>query len=529
MSSWIVEPGYREYPPHTNMCAVALDRQIAAGLADRVALRFEGGAWSYGELADEVGRIAGGYQALGVACGDRILFRCRNVPEFVAALLAAFKIGAVPVLTSTLLTMDELDYILTNSGARVAVTLDDFAQPLRQFRAQARLDNLIVIAGDAQDDGEIDYASIRSMAETVPATAETDAMDPALLLYSSGTTGPAKGVLHAHRWIISVGDIIRLQMQYGSDDIVMTPGEFSFMATFGHCLMAPLSAGACCALYARRPAPDDVFAAIARDRVTKFMSVPTFYRGVLSVPDPDRQYDLSSVAMWVSGGEALAGAVIDRWEARFGKPLYDMYGISELEVVIGNSLVFDIKRGSPGKLLPGVKLSLRDERLAEVGVDEPGRVMVHRTDPGLFIDYFGQREKWRQAHRGEWYDTGDVMRRDADGYYWFLGRQDDLFKSRGMFVSPQEVEDALMRHPDVVEAAIIGEPDDRVGNRVVAFVVAGSGRVGDDALAAEILTGLTARLAPYKRPKEIKFVDGLPKNVVGKIVRSKLQKALTQG
>jgi len=522
MSGWTVEPGYREYAPYTNMCAIALDRQIANGFADRVALRFESGAWSYGELADEVGRIAGGYLALGVARGDRILFRCRNAPEFVAALLAAFKIGAVPVLTSTLLTEDELDYILANSGTRVAVALEDLAQPLRRFRAQSRLDTLVVITGEAQADGEVTYANAQGMADASPATVETDAMEPALLLYSSGTTGKPKGVLHAHRWIVSVGEIIRLQMQYDPDDIVMTPGEFSFMATFGHCLMAPLSAGACCALYARRPAPDDVLAAIARNRVTKFMSVPTFYRGALSATDPNGEHDLSSVAMWVSGGEALAAAVIDRWEARFGKPLYDMYGISELEVVIGNSLLFDIKRGSSGKLLPGVKLSLRDEHLEEVAVDEPGRVMVHRSDPGLFIDYFGQREKWNQAHRGEWYDTGDVMRRDADGYYWFLGRQDDLFKSRGMFVSPQEVEDAVMRHTDVAEAAVTGTPDDRVGNRIVAFVVAGSGRDGNEDLEAEILAELAVRLAPYKRPEEIRFVDALPKNVVGKIVRSKL-------
>lgn len=520
-SGWQVEGGYRVYPPKVNMCGIALDRQVEAGLGDRPALRFDRGEWTYRELEREVGLAAAGLLALGIGRGDRILFRSRNVPPFCATLLAAFKVGAVAVLSSTLLKDDDLAYILDNSGARVAVTLEEFAEPLRTLQSQGRLDRLIVLDAPSGD-GDLYYEALKVRAGPPPATAETGATEPALLLYSSGTTGRPKGILHGHRWIIAAADVIELQMQYAPGDVVMTPGEFSFMATFGHCLMTPLANGATCALYAARPAPAAVLAAIAEHRVTKFMSVPTFYRTVLATPDVERDLDLSCVRLWVSGGEALGASVIAKWERRFGLPLNDMYGISELEVLIGNSPANPIKPGSIGKLLPGVKLALLDGELKEVPVDAPGRAMVHRSDPGLFLEYYRQWDKWRLAHCGDWYDTGDVLRRDADGYYWYLGRDDDLFKSRGMFVSPQEIENTILGHGGVVEVAVLGLPDERVGHRICAFVVPAAGAPPAERLREELVATVAERLARHKVPEEIRFVDSLPKNVVGKIVRRRL-------
>lgn len=523
MSGWQVPPGYRAYPPRVNMCAVALDRQLEAGFGARAALLFAGGQWTYDELSAEVGRAAAGLRELGVGRGDAILFRSRNLPALCACLLAAFRLGAVAVLTSTLLKDEELEYIVANSEARFAVTMSDFAAPLRTLAAAGRIDRVVVLDGAAAGEAEIAYADLRD-GGAPPPPADTDALDPALLLYSSGTTGRPKGIVHGHRWIHAVADIIRLQMQYVPDDVVLTPGEFSFMATFGHCLMTPLSTGATAALYAGKPAPRPVLEAVAAARATKVMSVPTFYRTVLSTPEVEDGLDLSSVAVWVSGGESLGASVVERWQDRFGLPLHDMYGISELEVVIGNSPANPIRPGSAGRLIPGVRLSLRDETLDEVPPDTPGRVMIERGDPGLFLGYHRQWEKWRLAHRADWYDTGDVMQRDADGYYWYLGRQDDLFKSRGMFVSPQEVEDAILKHPAVAEVAVVGQPDSRVGHRIAAYVVCVPGTGDRAGLVEDIRAAAAGRLARYKVPEEIHFMDALPKNVVGKIVRGALRR-----
>lgn len=505
------------------MCAVVLDRQIEAGFGPKTAIKFGEVELTYDDLHRQVSETAAGLLELGVTAGDRVLFRARNVPELCTVLLATFKVGAVAVLTSTLFRDEEIAYVLENSGATLAVTMSEFVQPLRKLRDQSSLKRIVLLDAEPLDGGETSYLDLRKENARGLPTAETMAVDPALLLYSSGTTGRPKGIQHGHRWAVSVADVIRLQMQYTEEDVVMTPGEFSFMATFGHCLMTPLSSGATCALYAERPNPRSVLEAVARYGVTKFMSVPTFYRTVLASPNIEKGIDFSRVESWVSGGESLGASIVERWQERFGKPLLDMYGISELEVVIGNSPANPVRPGSIGKLLPGIKLGLLDDELREVPTGEPGRAMVHRSDPGLFLEYLGQWEKWRLAHRGEWYDTGDVMHCDEEGYYWYHGRDDDLFKTRGMFVSPQEIESAILKHDGVAEAAVIGIPEERIGNRVCAFVVCAEGIEASDEFAQALIESTRERLADYKVPSEVQFVSSLPKNVVGKIVRRQLR------
>ena len=212
----------------------------------------------------------------------------------------------------------------------------------------------------------------------------------------------------------------------------------------------------------------------------------------------------------------------EQWSKRFDFPIYEIYGVSEVMTCMANTPYNEVKWGSMGKGLPGYRMTLMNDRLEAVAVGEQGRLMIHRDDPGMFLSYYKQWEKWQAAHKGEWYDTGDVMRLDKDGYYYYLGRKDDLFKSRGYFISPQEVENALLKHDAIAEAAVIGIPDEAYGNRIAAFARLVDGNNPSDTLCAEVLADVAERLAPYKAPKSLEFLEEIPKNAVGKILRSAL-------
>ena len=521
MSGGVVPEGYRVYPPRVNMYVETVGRAIAAGCGELPALVWDGGALSYDELDREVGRVAAGLLAAGLAEGDTILLRSNNRPAYPILALAAFRVGAVAVMSSSLLLHDEVAYLLENSGARIAAAPADLAAPLRTLLDAGALDRLVIVDGQAEGEGLVSYDSFEAL-DPIDWTADTEAMTPAFMVYSSGTTGRPKGILHGHRWAITLGDPVVLHNEYAPGDVTMTPGEFSFMGTFGNNFIGPLRAGATIALFFGRANPRLVLEAVARSKVNKFLSVPTFYRRVLAEPGVEDGLDLSAVRYFMSAGESLGSTVPEQWSRRFDFPIYEIYGISEVMTCMANTAYDEVKWGSMGKALPGYRMTVMNDRLEPVEVGESGRLMIHRDDPGMFLCYYKQWDKWRAAHKGEWYDTGDVVRQDEDGYYYYLGRKDDLFKSRGYFISPQEVENALLKHEAVAEAAVIGIPDDAYGNRVVAFARLADGDAASDALKDDILGDAARRLAPYKVPKSLEFLDEIPKNAVGKILRSAL-------
>ncbi|MFO1188171.1 MAG: AMP-binding protein [Alphaproteobacteria bacterium] len=523
MPGWAVGPGYRVYPPQVNMFAEIVDRHVAGGQGDAPAVIWESGRWSFRELQAEAGCMAVGLRSLGLAKGDRVLVRSRNSPQSVAVILAALKIGAIPVLTNSLLAEGEIDYILENSGARMACVPESMAEPVRALLAKGRLDRIVLLEGEARLPTEVTYAGIRRPEGASLPTAETDAMDPAFMLYSSGTTGRPKGIVHAHRWVITLGDPSLLQMTYAPSDVVGTTGEYSFMGNFGHALVFPLYAGAAVAVFGGRVAPDAVHDYYRLTKPTVFVSVPTFYRSMLASPGFTARLRDMGFRFMVSTGEPLGAAVWNRWFDETGITLYEIYGVSEFEVLLSNGPDLTVKPGALGKPAPGVKVALLDASLDEVPAGAQGVLMIHRSDPGLYLGYFRDPVRWKAQHRGEWYYTGDVMRRDEDGYYWYLGRDDDLFKSRGYLISPQEIENVLQRHPAVAEAAVIGEPEERIGYAIIAYVVLKPGHAASDALSLAMIEFVRQNTAPYKAPKALRFIAEMPKNPVGKILRRALR------
>lgn len=515
-------PGYRVYPPQVNIFKEAVERH-ASEQPDCVAIVWDGGSYSYSQLRVAVERAAAGYASLGLKRGDALLLRSPNIPSYCVSALAAMKLGAVAVMTNSLLKDDDLEFILSNSEARIAAAPTSLADPLRRLAAIGRLERIVLLDdGEPQGDAEIKFRDLASEQASTPPTADTDAMEPAFMAYSSGTTGRPKGILHAHRWVITLGDVLKFQMNYVPGDIVMAPGEFSFMGTFGQGFVAALYSGITMALFPQRATPRGVLEAVARHKVTKFFSVPTLYRRILAEPDCAQDLDLSSVEFFVSSGEFMGATVAEQWSYRFPFPILEVYGVGEVQTVIGNTPYWPVRAGSIGKGLPGIHLELRDAMLQPVPAGQPGRLMIHRSDPGFFLRYHKQWEKWRAAHKGDWYDTGDVMVQDEDGYFYYQGRNDDLFKSRGYFISPQEIENALVKHPAVAEAAVVGIPDDHLGNRIVAHVVLMSDAVANDELRQALFEHVKAYLAPFKLPKTIEFVPEVPKNAVGKILRRAL-------
>ena len=521
MSNWRAGPGHRVYLPNTNIAREVVDRHVDSGAGDRPAILWDGGRWTYAQLRAEALAFAAGLRALGVARNSKVVIRSRNAPEACVAVLALYYLGAVAVWANSLLTEDELSYIFENSEARFAVTTSALSETLLNLKKRGELDEVIILdRGASEPDRGYDY--IKSLGDKSFQPVETSAEDPAFMLYSSGTTGRPKGILHAHRWVVTVGDPARIQMEYATDDVVLTPGEFSFMGTFGHAFMFPLYSGCTIALYSERPVPEQVIGSIAKHGVTIFVSVPTFYRTLLANPGLRDSFAATKLKRVISTGEPLGAAVYEKWMAEYKTPLFDVYGVSEVEVLIGNGPANPVKPGSIGKKLVGMKIALLNDQLEEVEPGEPGVLMIHRSDPGLFLGYYRQPEKWKNQHRGEWYYTGDVMIRDEEGYYWGAGREDDLFKSRGYFISPQEIEDAIIKHPAVAEAAVVGLPDPGIGNRVAAFVVLRSGSKSEN-FEEELIAFLRPTLAAFKMPKSVKVMDALPKNPVGKILRRALR------
>jgi acetyl-CoA synthetase len=515
-------PGYRTYPERLNLAREVLERPIERGFGDRPALLMNDRVISYETLHRNVNALARNLLDLGIQKDELALIAMVNSPEFAVSFLAAVKLGIVPVLVNSSLSAGELAAVVEQCRPQAVFTESSRAVAVRQLRA-AGLFTRVICAG-AVEDGEIPFDSLLDDRGAGIAAADTSANEPAFIVYTSGTTGKPKGIIHAHRWIVALGDLNGYRLPPQSADVVLATGEWSFISALGHNLLFPLRNGVTGAVLSGRATPQNVLAAIEKYKVTVLYSVATVYRRLLAMPDFEKQYNLKTLRCAHSTGEALRDATYSEWKSRIGCELYEHYGVSEYQLVIGHGARYPVKPGSVGVALPEVGVAILDDAFKPVPAGDLGQFAISRSDPGLFLGYYKDPERTQAAIRDGWYFTGDLAWQDEDGYFFIAGRRDDCFKSRGIFISPTEIENALQKHPSIMEAAVVAEPDPEIGNRIRAVVVLNPADQPSERLAGSIRATLRRQLAPFKIPHQIEFAGSLPKSAIGKILRSALAK-----
>ena len=505
-----------------------IDSNVEAGRGNQIAILSGEERITYRQLLDQMCAMGRALGALGINRENRVLLILNDTPAFPIAFFGAMRIGAIPVPVNPLYKAEDYLYFLQDSYSRVVVTEASCFEKVRE--AAAGLDEPVTVILADSEPGIApslewvalnDLLATHSQSVTMPPTA-THAEDMAFWLYSSGSTGKPKGVVHLHRDIPATCDTYaRHVLRLTKDDIVF--GRVLFHAYgLGNALTFPFSVGASSILAPGRATPRNVLDVIEKYQPTVLCLVPTLYNAILNYSQDANgiRADLSSIRLCISAAEPLAPDTGRRWKETFGHTILDGIGSTEmLHIFCSNT--FDAHRpGSSGKPVPGYELRLLDDEGKPAGIDATGNLFVKGASAAPF--YWHQREKSINTMQGEWTATGDRYRVDADGFYWYEGRADDMLKVGGEWVSPIEIENVLMEHPGVHEAAVVGIPVEGV-TRLKAVIILKSGNEPRTQLVSELQEWCKSHLQRYRYPHIVQFVDDLPKTATGKIQRFKLR------
>ncbi|MBA3695567.1 MAG: acyl-CoA synthetase [Methylotenera sp.] len=518
-------------PKHFNIGSACTDRLLNTSAANSIAMIVEDDAQgtsqiTFAELAKRTDQFSQLLRNLNVEFGDRVLVRLPNSLDYPTAFLGAMKRGAIAVPTSTLLTPEEVAYLARDSGATVLVT-DKLAWVQLQNYLQD-LPNLKYVflsgKGDITADAKLQVCDLDTALSAIefclPAQL-TEADDPAYLVYTSGTTGYPKGVLHAHRALI--GRTPASQYWFNFDDSkqdrIMHSGKFNWTYVLGSGLMDPLYLGKTVIVHEGKNDADLWTRLIAKHSATIFVGVPTIYRQIIQKSKAAKA-DVPSLRHCMSAGEHLSDEVLQQWRERFGNDIYEAVGMSEFSYYLSQSKYRPIRAGSAGFPQPGHDVQLLNpDTLEPVPTGEEGMICVPDADPGLFLRYWNLEEETEKYKHNGWFFTGDYARYDADGYIWFLGRKDDIIKSFGYRVSPYEIERVYKSHPAVADCAAVGEELEKDKLLVVTYVIL---QPNATITADELLNFGRQHLAAYKTPKTVYLTKDFPRTKNGKILRKEI-------
>ena len=539
-------PATIELPREYNATLEFIDANLARGRGEKVAFIDAAGRHTYRELAERVNRAGNALRALGAGLETRVLMCMLDGIDFPAVFWGAIKAGCVPIPVNTLLTSDDYAHLLRDSRARITVVsealLDRFAPALED---QPHVERVVVAGGVAYGDASARagagtsgrpgsetgaeattpcrLADLLATASPRLDAAPTTCDDVAFWLYTSGSTGTPKGSMHLHR------DLVTTAEHYGvatlgirEDDLVYSAAKLFFAYGLGNAMTFPFYVGATTVVLAGRPTPDAVAALLREHRPTLFFGVPTLYGAMLARPPGGSGSGASRLRLAASAGEALPAEIGAAWEERFGAPILDGLGSTEMLHIFLSNREGDVRYGTSGRAVPGYRLKVVAETGAPAAPGEIGELWV--SGDSSAVAYWNQREKSLATFHGPWTRTGDKYVVDEEGYHHYRGRTDDMLKVGGQWVSPFEVESALLGHEAVLEAAVVAAEDEQGLVKPKAFVVPREGVEPDAELAAALQEFVKGRLAPFKYPRWIEFADALPKTATGKIQRFRLRR-----
>jgi benzoate-CoA ligase family protein len=480
------------------------------------------------QLEEQSARCRGVLRALGVGSGDRVALVMSDCPDMVVAMLGVMGLGAIAVPCSTMLRPAELAYIFNDSGARCAIVTPDQLDNVLPARPQSPSLSAVLVANGDPVTGTMSFAEAVNAAPPAPLAAFA-ADTPCLVLYTSGSTGAPKGAVHRHGHLSHTVECMAKNVyELTPDDRLFSSSRLFFAYGFGNSFSFPIGTGAATILCSERPAPALITGIFERYRPTVFFSVPAIFRALLEHLRQGHPLATGSLRFCVSAGESLPAGSWHEWKAATGVDIIETIGTTELLHGFISSYKDRIRPGSCGVATKGYDIRLLDTQ-GQV-VEGAGRGDLYVRGASAIPYYLNKPEKTAESIREGWVRTGDVFRRDEDGFYWFEGRSDDLFKSSGMWVSPGEVEDAICGHAAVLEAAVIAETDASGSNVVAAYVALRPGHAPAEALAADIKEQAAKNLPRYKRPQRIHFMEQLPRTATGKVQRFKLREmSLSRG
>ncbi|MCL6599170.1 MAG: acyl-CoA synthetase [Alicyclobacillus macrosporangiidus] len=506
--------------------------------------------WTFSDLRDASNRLANALEGLGCKRGDRVAILLSQCPQVPVAHLAVYKMGGIAVPLFTLFGTDALQYRLSDSGARVLITDLANAERLRDLWPELPDLTHIVIVDDAgASSGEPQYHSVHVRAGKASLVgyeraylhwndlllassptytpAQTTSDDPAIIIYTSGTTGPAKGALHGHRILLGHLPGVSLPHEFAPQqgDLFWTPADWAWIGGLFDVLFPALHWGVpVLARRMRKFDPELAFSLMERWSVRNVFLPPTSLKMMRQISNPQERWRLQLRTV-ASGGEPLGQETLDWGRTTLGKEIHEFYGQTECNLVLSNNAkLFAPRPNSMGRPVPGHRIAVIDERGEEVGPGELGEVAVRRPDPAMFLSYWNRPEQTAVKFVGDWMRTGDLGRVDSDGYFYFVGRTDDVILSAGYRIGPAEVEEAVIKHPSVLMSAAVASPDPLRGEIVKLFVQLRPGWDATPALAREIQDWVKTRVGAHEYPREIEFVDSFPMTPSGKIQRHVLKR-----
>jgi benzoate-CoA ligase family protein len=504
-----------EQQAHLNIADFFLDARVREGRGDRTALLTDAGRWSYREVQALANRYANVLGSAGVAPEQRVIIALPDGPDYVAALFGILKIGAVVVMVNPDLKPDAIEYFFDYSRATVALVSAERADAFRAAAGRAAHAPALLVVGAG------DWESRLAAAPDTWRNYPTHRDDAAIWLFSGGTTGRPKAAVQPHRSFVNTAQCYACQVVcYTEDDVTLSVPKLYFGYATGSNLLFPFAVGAASVLFDERCTAEVIFNRIEQYRPSILINVPTMINQMVSHPEAGRQ-DLSSLRLVTSAGEGLPEELHARWDRNFGVPLLDGLGTAEMWHIFLSNRLGRVRRGTLGEVVPGFEIKVADEEGREVPDGTVGHLWVRGGSRAL--GYWQQLEKSQTCFRGEWVVSGDLVRRDADGYYTYGGRADELLKVSGKWLSATEVEGCLLQHPAVSQVAVVGVADANGLVKPHAWVIPRERREG---LAEELKAFVCDRLEHYKTPREVIFVDSLPTTHLGKVDRGKLRTRL---